>query len=81
MGLGLRTQVGFDDDDDIQRLRELLVQQLRLVQTGLYRPFHSGLFEVLLWHVGVIHLPAILATWPPPAIGAGVGEVQRDITP
>src|SRR5215216_4949913 len=40
-GLGLRTQVGLDDKDDIQWLQELLVQQLRLVQTGLNIPFYG----------------------------------------
>ena len=59
MGLGLRTEVGLDDDD-IQRLSELFVQQLRLVKACLDSPFHGGLFEILLRHVGVIDLAAIL---------------------
>ena len=81
MGAGLGAQVGLGDDDDIQRLRELLVEQLRLVQTGLDVPLHRGLFEVLPREVVVIHLAAILAMGAPPGIGAGVGEVQRRIAP
>src|SRR2546426_10167398 len=81
MGLGLRAQVGLDDDDDIQWVHELLVEQLRLVQTGLDVPFHGGLFEVLRWHVGIVHLAAILTPGPSPGIGAGVGEVQGGIAP
>jgi len=80
MRLGLRTQVGLDEEDDIQRLGKLLVQQLGLVHVGLNMPFHRGLFEVFLWHVGVIHFTAILATWPSSDIGTGVGEVQGGIT-
>ena len=80
MRWGLCTQVGLDEEDDIQRLCKLLMQQLGLVHVGLDMPFHGGLLEVLLWHVGIIHFSAILATWPSPAIGAGVGEVQGGIT-
>ena len=81
MGAGLGAQVRLRDDDDIQRVRELLMEQLRLVQAGLDVPLHRGLFEV--WHrdVVVIDLVAILAMGAPPGIGAGVGEVQRRITP
>src|SRR5712691_757048 len=61
MGAGLGAQVRLGDDDDIQGLRELLMEQLCLVYTGLYMSFHSGFFEVLRWEVVVIHLVAILA--------------------
>ena len=81
MGAGLGAQVRLHDDDDIQRVRELLMEQLCLVEAGLDVPLDRGLFEV--WHrdVVVIDLVAILAMGAPPGIGAGVGEVQRRITP
>ena len=79
MGPSLGVQVGLDDDDDIQRLRELLVEQLCLVDTGLDRPFHSSVYEGLLWQVRVSYLAAILAPGPPSGIGAGVGEVQGKV--
>src|SRR3989475_6655733 len=45
----------------MQRVRDLLGQQLRLGQASLERPFHGGLFEVLRWQVGVLPLAAIRA--------------------
>jgi hypothetical protein len=81
MGVGLCAQVGLDDDDDMQRLRELLVQQVRLVYARLDLSFYGCLLEVLRWHVGIIHLATVLATRPPSGIGAGVGEVQCGIAP
>src|SRR5262252_4084457 len=38
MGAGLGAQVRLGEDDDIQRLYELLVEQLHLVQAGLDVP-------------------------------------------
>src|SRR5712691_2943027 len=81
MGAGLSVQVGLGDDDDIQRLRELLVEQLHLVQAGLEVPLHGGLFEVLHREVVVIYLVAILATGTSSGIGTGAGEVQGRIVP
>ncbi len=81
MGAGVGAQVGLGDDDDIQRLCELFVEQLRLVETGLDVPLHRGLFEVLHGEVVVIHLVAILAMGTSPGIGSRVGEVQRRIVP
>src|SRR5207248_8372449 len=80
MGLGLRVQVGLDDDDDMQRLPERLVEQLRLVHLGLDVPLNRRGLQVLLWNVIVMHLVAILATWASPGIGASVGEVQRRVS-
>src|SRR6516164_4635814 len=45
MGADVGAQVGLDDDDDIQRLRELLVEQLRLVDTGLDVPLQETTVE------------------------------------
>ena len=78
MGTGLGAQVGLGKDDDIQRLCEPFVEQLRLVQAGL-DVLHRSLFEVLPWYVVVIHLAAIFAMGPPPGIGADVREVQSGI--
>ena len=47
VGAGLGAQVGRGDDDDLERLLELLVEQLRLVDIGLDVPLQRGLFEVL----------------------------------
>ena len=80
MGLGLRVQVGRDDDDDIQRLHERLVEQLRLVHLGLDVPLNRRGLQVVLWNVIVMHLVAILAPWASPGIGASVGEVQRRVS-
>jgi hypothetical protein len=79
MGTGLGAQVGLGDADDIQGLRELLVEPLHLVQAGLAVPLHSRLFEVLHREAVVIHLGAILATGTSPRIGTSRGEVQRRI--
>ncbi len=81
MGTGLGVQVRLRNDDDIQRLRAFLVEQLRLVEAGLDVPVHGGVFEIRLWYVVVVNLAAILATGTSPSIGAGVGEVQGCITP
>ena len=79
MGTGLGAQVGLGKDDDIQRLCEPFVEQLRLVAGGLDVSLHRSLFEVLPWYVVVIHLAAIFAMGPPPGIGADVREVQSGI--
>ena len=81
MGASLGAQVGLGEDDDMQRVCELLLEQLPLVQAGLDGPLHGGLFEVWHWEVVVIHLVAILATGTSPGIEAGVGEGQRRIAP
>jgi hypothetical protein len=46
MGVGLGTQVGLGDDDDIQRVHELLMEQLHLVEASLHVPLYGGLFKV-----------------------------------
>src|SRR5688500_5912452 len=78
-GVRLSAQVGLGNDDDIERLLELLVKQLRLVETGLDVPLYRGLFEVVPREVVVIDLVAILAMGPSPGIGSGVREVQGRI--
>ena len=65
--MGLGAQVCLHDDDDIQRLRELLMEQLHLRDTGLHLPLDRGRFEVGHREVVVIDLVAILAMRPRPA--------------
>lgn len=79
MGASLGTQVGLRDDDDIQRVRELLMEQLYLIETGLQMPLDRRLLQVLHGEVVVSDLGAILATGTSSGIGAGVGKVQRRI--
>src|SRR5262249_60826481 len=51
VGTGLGAQVSLDDDDDIQWLRELLVEQWHLVQAGVPLSPPRRLFWVL-WPAG-----------------------------
>lgn len=81
MGLGLGAEVRFDNDDHSQRLRELLMKPLRLVEAGLDVPLHGGLLQVWQWDVVIIDLAAIRAMGTPSSLGAGVGEVQGRIVP
>jgi hypothetical protein len=46
MGVGLGAQIRLGDDDDMQWLRELFMEQVHLIDTGLPVPLASGLFEV-----------------------------------
>src|SRR5262252_1994060 len=81
MGAGLGAQIRLDDDNDIQRLCELFMEQLRLIDTGLHGPLDRGLFEVWAWEVVVIDLGAILAPRPAARIRASVGEIEGGIAP
>jgi hypothetical protein len=65
----------------MQRLRELLMEELRLVEAGLDVPLHGGLLQIWPWDVVIIDLAAILARATPSSLGAGVGEVQGRIAP
>jgi hypothetical protein len=80
MGTGLGTQVGLRDDDPIQRVLELLVEQVHLVATCLDMPLHCPRCEILCREVVVIDLVAVLATRTASGIVAGVGERQRRVT-
>ena len=80
MGTGQRAQVGLGDDFDIQRVLELLVEQVCLMYTCLDVPL-PRFFEVLHREVVVIDLVAILALGTTANIGTSVGEVERRIAP
>ena len=45
---GLGAQVGFDDDDHIERLREIRVEELDLIDAGLDIILHGSIFEITL---------------------------------
>jgi hypothetical protein len=77
----VRVPVRLDDDDDIQRVCECLVEPWRLVQTGLDVSLHRGCFAALCREVVVLQRAAILAMRPPPGLGASIGAVQRRIAP
>jgi hypothetical protein len=74
MCLGVRLQVSLDEHDPMQRVRELLVEQVGLVQAGLDRAFNRGGLELLLREAAVIPLAALLALWATPGIRACVGH-------
>jgi hypothetical protein len=80
MGSRLGAQVRLHDDDDVQRLRELLMEQLHLVEAGLHVSLDSGGFEGRQREGMVRDLGTILALGTPSGVGAGVGEVERRIT-
>jgi hypothetical protein len=75
MGAGLGAPIGLHDDHDIERLYDLFVEQVCLVNAGLDGPLHGGFFEILPWQIPIIDLAAILAPRAAPGIGARVGEV------
>jgi hypothetical protein len=74
-GPGVRMQVGLDDDDDMQRVRERFVEQWGLVEAGLDGAFDGGGFERHSRDVAVIQLAAIRATWATPGRRACVGPI------
>src|SRR5437870_4434497 len=70
MGAGLGAPVRLHEDDDMQRLRELLMEQLHLVETGRHVALDRGCFEGGQWEViGIDHV-AIRAMGAPPGVGA-----------
>src|SRR5262249_40129519 len=81
MGAGLGTQLRLGDDDNIQRLPELFMETLPLIDTGLHVPLDSGLFEGGYGEVVGIDLVAILATRPAADIRASVGDREGGSAP
>jgi hypothetical protein len=71
---GVCMQVGLADADDIQRVRERLVEPWGLVEAGLDGACDGGGVEIHSRDVAVIQLAAILATWATPSIRAFVGH-------
>jgi hypothetical protein len=81
MGAGLRAPVRLHAEEDMHRVRDLLVEQLRLGEARLDVPVHGGVFELPLGKVVVSNLAAILATGTSPSLRAWIGEVQGGIAP
>ena len=73
-GSGL--QIGFDHDDDIQRLTKLLVQQFCLVDAGLDVLLHGSFLQVLIKNTAIIQFVAVFTVWPMTAISTFVREIQ-----
>jgi hypothetical protein len=72
---GVRLQVGLDADDDMERVRELLVEPGGLVEAGLDRAFDGGGWEIPIRAGAVIQRAAVRATWATPGIRAFVGPI------
>src|SRR5262249_33565192 len=81
VGTGLGAQVSLDDDDDIQWLRELLVEQWHLVQAGLDVPPPRRLFLGFCRGGGGSYLVALLSPGASPRLGARSRGVQRRPAP
>src|SRR5262245_66630171 len=80
VGASLGTQVCLHDDDDIQRLRELFMEELHLIDTGLHLPLDRGRFEVWQGDVVVIDLFSILQMGSPSCNRGGYGEDEGGMT-
>ena len=65
--------VCFDDNDDIERLRELFMQSRYLINIRADVVLGSCLFQVFCWNIGVINSRSILA----PCVWALVGKIKR----
>jgi hypothetical protein len=78
LGAGGGAQGGLGEEDDLQRVRVLLLEPWPRVHAGLAIPRHGGLFEVLDGEVGVLHLGTIRATGTSPGLGAGGGLTMGD---
>ena len=72
---GLCLQGGFDEDDHIQRVWELLVEERGLIEAGLDRAVNGGGLERPLWDAAGIQLAAVRAMWATPSIRAFVGYI------
>lgn len=76
---GARLQVGFDNDDDVQRLAKLLMKQLGLIQAGLDVAFESGCLPVLVGNTAIVEFVPLCAMWPVTAVRACVRHVQSRV--
>ena len=79
MGAFVGLEGCFHDDDDIERLRKLLVQHLDLVHVGLDMVFDTTLFQVATWNVGSIQFAPVLATPTCTGIGPLVREIEGGV--
>jgi hypothetical protein len=76
---GVRLQMGFNDDDDVQRLANLLMKPWGLIPTGLDEACELGLLQVLVGHTAIAELVPICSLWPTSLVRAGVRQGQHRI--
>jgi hypothetical protein len=72
----LRCHIGFDDDDDIERLGKLLVQDLGLIETCFDPVFHTSLAEELLGNGVDIQFVAIFPARTSPLVRTVIRKLQ-----
>jgi hypothetical protein len=70
MGASSGLPVGLDDDHDVERLAELLVQGLGLVNAGFDLARGCRFLEALVRQMRIVQLGAIFAVRSMPLIGA-----------
>ena len=70
MGPSLGLQIDFDNDCDVERLAELLVEALHLVNAGFDRVGGGRFLEVCVRQMAVVQLVTVFAVWSMAAVGA-----------
>jgi hypothetical protein len=79
VGSGLCFEIGFDDDDHIQRVSKQLVPHQHLVGTGLDTVLHRRSFEVLIWDASIVEFVAIFSARAEFLLRPLIGKVQGGI--
>jgi len=80
MSPGLGLQIDFDQDHNIERLAELLVQALHLIRARFDLLNGRGVLQVLSWQVLVIEPVTVFLVRPMPLVEAVIGQVQGRVT-
>ena len=80
MGPGLGLQIDFDQDHDIERLAELLVQALHLIDARFDLLSGRGLLQVLSWQGLVSEPVTVFLVRSMPLVEAGIGQIQGRVT-
>ena len=76
---GLGGQVGFDEDDHVERGWEIGMEELGLISAGPDTIFNASVLEILVWDGLVIHPVALFTVWATACIRPVVGKAQRGI--
>ena len=79
MGPGLGGEVCFDNDDDVEGNREILVEELSLVDAGLEAVFNAGTLQVLFVDVVIIQALSVFAMRATSRIGTLKRQAQGGI--
>lgn len=79
IGQGTRIEIGFGDDDYVERLGEIRMQHHGLIDAGLEVALHTLLNQILLRDMPVVDFLAILLARPFALLLAVVDEVQGSI--